>query len=243
MRTCASAVALVGGAEVPVIRAGRAARLEAAGRGAAVTVGLVPVVALLARLERAVAAAAQAPQDPGLDPGHRLEGAEEERPVDYPEHPRIGIGRSRVDVGDEDRPLGRAIARPELAPGCRLECAEKYPSVPRDTVTTTATSHHGIAGARIAVLDQDRPLGCAVGLPELAAGRGLEGTEEEGSVDAHHGLRERIPRSGVDVFEEDRPLGRPVGLPELETARSIIGTEEERVADIYKDTRTVACRY
>src|SRR5437879_11401550 len=104
MRTCSSAVALVGGAEVPVIRAGRAARLEAACRGAAVTVRHVAVVALLGRLERAVAAAAQAAQDPGLDPGHRLEGAEEERPVALPEHPRIGIGRCRGDVAAEECP-------------------------------------------------------------------------------------------------------------------------------------------
>src|SRR5437879_3233392 len=153
MRTCSSAVALVGGAEVPVIRAGRAAWLEAAGRGAPGTVGHVPVVALLARLERAVAAAAQAPQDPGLDPGHRLEGAEEERPVDHPENPRIGIGRSGVDVGDEDRPLGCPVAHPELAPARRLERTKEDSPIPRDTQTATLASNHGVAGARLDVLD------------------------------------------------------------------------------------------
>src|SRR5439155_12666716 len=81
----AGAIALIGGAEVAVVRTGRPGRLEAARRGAAVAVGHVPVVALLARLEDAVAAVRHHPgaaaKGPQLDHGVMLERQVTELPV------------------------------------------------------------------------------------------------------------------------------------------------------------------
>src|SRR5262245_37767740 len=87
---------------------------------------------------------------------------------------------------------------------------------------------------QVDVLDELRPGGGPVALPELEPVGAVVGEEEEGAGDVGElaGEREPAPAPGVDVLDELRPGGRPVALPELAPVGAVAGGEEEGAGDV-----------
>src|SRR5262245_29540798 len=87
--------------------------------------GLRTRVAFLPAVEGAVAAGRWGAESPQLEAGARLAGPEEEPSADVRQLSRERAVRARVDVIDERRSGGRAIAPPELATGDWIEGGEE----------------------------------------------------------------------------------------------------------------------
>src|SRR5204863_44237 len=95
------------------------------------------------------------------------------------------------------------------------------------------------------VLDQDRPCGCAIRLPQLAAVSAVVRGEVQGPAYGGQGLRVAVIRGAavaawLDVPHQHRPSTRAVGLPQLGAVRAIEGREIDNAA--YGEVRARAGR-
>jgi hypothetical protein len=120
-----------------------------------------------------------------------------------------------LDVPDEHGARLGPVALPQLAARVGVERCEEERAVDAGHGHFDGPEEVKGADPGIDVLDQHGSGGRPVALPQLVAGLGVEGREEERAV--HVGETEGPGRAGPGVDVLDRPRGRPVALPESST--------------------------
>src|SRR6266511_2078310 len=154
-------------------------------------------------------------------------GAEEEAAPDLGEGGGGAAAQAGVDVLDQPGPGGGAVRLPELAAVRTVVGGEEESAGDGGEAGGKAGTRGGMPRvlARVDVPAQLRPGGGAVGLPELASVRVVDGGEEE--LPAGYGEIGGSSAADVDLLEQFGAGDGAIRLPELAAVRAVVGGEEE----------------